>query len=101
MTDGPRENRPLTNVRWAWAVAIGADVTQWLIWPLVAAGAASPIEDAIDVGVGVVMIRLLGWHWAFLPAFVAELIPGVDLVPTWTAAVFLATRRGTGLRSGS
>src|SRR4029453_14403993 len=35
---------------------------------------------------------LLGWHWAFLPAFLTELVPFVDLVPTWTIAVFLATR---------
>jgi hypothetical protein len=34
---------------------------------------------------------MLGWHWAFLPAFAAELIPGVDLFPTWTAAVAYVT----------
>ena len=27
-----------------------------------------------------------------LPSMAAELIPGVDLVPTWTAAVYYATR---------
>jgi hypothetical protein len=32
-------------------------------------------------------VRLLGWHWEFLPAFAAELVPGVDLVPFWTIAV--------------
>jgi hypothetical protein len=66
-----------------------------------AAGAASPVNDALDVAVGAILIRLLGWHWAFLPAFLAELVPGVDLVPTWTAAVFLATRGTRGLRRGS
>jgi hypothetical protein len=79
-------------MRWAWIVAIAADAVQWVLWPLMAAGAASPINDVVDVAVGAILIRLLGWHWAFLPAFVAELVPGVDLVPTWTAAVFLATR---------
>jgi hypothetical protein len=39
-----------------------------------------------------VLLRLIGWHWALLPAFVGELIPGLDLVPTWTAAVLFATR---------
>jgi hypothetical protein len=39
------------------------------------------------------MTKLLGWHWAFLPTFAAELIPGLDLVPTWTAAVFYVTFR--------
>jgi hypothetical protein len=34
----------------------------------------------------------VGWHWAFLPTFLAELVPGLDLVPTWTAAAFFVTR---------
>jgi hypothetical protein len=38
------------------------------------------------------MILLVGWHWAFLPAFLSEMVPVFDLVPTWTAAVFFATR---------
>jgi hypothetical protein len=37
-------------------------------------------------------IHLLGWHWAFLPSFVAKVVPDVDLVPTWTVAVLVATR---------
>ncbi len=50
---------------------------------------------------GAALIRLLGWHWAFLPSFVVELVPGVDLVLTWTAAVWLATRgRGRGRMEG-
>jgi hypothetical protein len=43
--------------------------------------------------VGAILIKLLGWHWAFLPTFAAELVPGLDLFPTWTAAVFFATRQ--------
>jgi len=35
---------------------------------------------------------LVGFHWAFLPTFIAELLPFVDLVPSWTLAVWLATR---------
>jgi len=33
------------------------------------------------------MLSLLGWHWEFLPSFLAKLVPGVDLVPLWTLAV--------------
>jgi hypothetical protein len=33
------------------------------------------------------MVYLLGWHWEFLPSFVAKLVPGIDLVPFWTMAV--------------
>jgi hypothetical protein len=83
--------------RAAWAVALTADAIQWIVWPLFIAGAASPFDAIVDVVVAGLLTRLLGWHWVFLPSFAAKLIPGVDLVPTWTAAVFLATR-GRGRR---
>ena len=78
--------------RVAWAVALAADALQWVFLPLFWAGAASPFDDVLDLAVGFLLWRLLGWHWALLPALIAELIPGLDLVPTWTAAVWLATR---------
>lgn len=37
------------------------------------------------------LIKLLGFHWAFLPTLAVEAIPGLDLAPTWTAAVLLVT----------
>jgi hypothetical protein len=76
----------------AWTVAIAADAIQWVIWPVFLAGAASPADDIIDVVVAGVLIKLLGWHWAFLPSFVVKLIPVADFVPTWTMAVLIATR---------
>ena len=60
-----------------------------------------PRDDAlweVDVAVAAVLTRILGWHWAFLPTLAAELIPGVDLIPTWTAAVYFVTRQQ--VRSG-
>ena len=78
--------------RFAFLVAIAADLLQVAAQPLFAAGGASPAGDVLDVAVAVIMIRVLGWHWAFLPTFIVELIPFVDLVPTWTAAVWIATR---------
>jgi len=45
------------------------------------------VDDILDFGIAAVLVRLLGWHWEFLPAFLAELVPGVDLVPFWTMAV--------------
>ena len=45
------------------------------------------------MAVAYVMIRLLGWHWAFLPTAAAKLIPGADLFPTWTTAVWFVTRQ--------
>ena len=90
----PRDVRDVTSssVKAARFLAIAADVAQIVVFPLFVGGAASPGDDALDLRVAGVMVRLLGWHWAFLPTFFAELVPGLDLVPTWTAAVFFATR---------
>ena len=68
-------------------LAIIADAFQLLVFPLFVEGALSPADDVLDFGVGALMIHLLGWHWEFLPSFVAKLLPGVDLVPFWTIAV--------------
>jgi hypothetical protein len=76
-------------------LAIAADVVQIVGFPLFAGGAASPWNDALDLLVAGAMTLLIGWHWAFLPSFFAELVPGLDLVPTWTLAVFFATRAKT------
>jgi hypothetical protein len=64
-----------------------------LLIPVFAGGATSIVDDALDVAVGIILTALVGWHWVFLPAFVTEIIPMVDLAPTWTIAVFIATRR--------
>lgn len=81
--------------RQAWLVAIAADVIQIAALPAFIAGGLSPVDDVLDVIVGTILVRLLGWHWAFLPSFVAELVPGFDLFPTWTAAVLFVTSRRT------
>lgn len=70
-----------------------ADAVQLGLLPLFAEGAASIVNDVLDAVIAVVMVVLVGWHWAFVPAFLAELVPVVDLAPTWTLAVFFATRR--------
>jgi len=79
--------------RLAWAVAIAADAIQIAALPLFAEGALSAADSLLDLVVAFVLIRLLGWHWAFLPTLAAELIPGIDLFPTWTAAVWFVTRQ--------
>jgi len=79
-------------VRAARVLAVVADAVQLGLLPLFASGWVSPLNDALDVGVAIALVALVGWHWAFLPAFVSELIPIWDLVPSWTAAVLIATR---------
>lgn len=81
---------PSTRVLIAAGVAVCADILQWVLFPLGSwAGFLNPIDDILDVVVGGIMVSLLGWHWAFLPSAMGKLIPGVDLVPFWTAAVFI------------
>ena len=74
-------------------IAVIADLVQIVFMPVFAGGAASMVNDALDLAVGVTMIVLVGWNWVFLPALCAELIPMVDLAPTWTIAVLIATRQ--------
>ena len=71
-------------------VAIAADALQFGLVPMFST--LSPLNNVLDVLIGVFMIWRLGWHPAFLPAFVAELIPFVDVLPTWTLAVWWVTR---------
>jgi hypothetical protein len=68
-------------------LAMAADALQIFGFPLFAEGALSPADDVLDIAVAAALVQLLGWHWEFLPAFLAELVPGVDLVPFWTMAV--------------
>ena len=82
-------------LRAALSVAITADAVQIIALPLFAAGGLSPADTAIDVAAGLILSRLLGWHWAFLPTIFAELIPGFDLFPTWTAAVLYVAWQGS------
>ena len=79
--------------RLAWLVAITADALQIVAFPFFAEGGISPADTVLDVVTGVILTKLLGWHWAFLPTLAVELIPGMDLFPTWTAAVFFVTRQ--------
>ena len=73
-------------------LAVSADLLQLLAFPLFVGGAPGIADGVLDLVVCVALIRLVGWHIAFLPSFISELIPFVELVPSWTLAVFFATR---------
>jgi hypothetical protein len=87
MADDTISISPGPRFRTAMILAIAADALQIVVFPLFVQGALSPADDALDLGIGAAMINLLGWHWEFLPSFLAKLVPGVDLVPFWTLAV--------------
>jgi len=84
---------PRSRFRAAMILAMAADALQIFVFPLFAEGALSPADDVLDLGVAALLVNLLGWHWEFLPAFAAELVPGVDLVPFWTLAVINVYRK--------
>ena len=73
-------------------VAVVADLLQWIAFPWFLSGAPGIADGVLDLVVCVALICLVGWHIAFLPSFVGESLPFVELVPTWTLAVFFATR---------
>ena len=77
----------------AMLVAVAADIFQIAVFPLFVAGAISPADDLLDLLIAGTMIRLLGWHWEFLPSFLIKLVPGADLVPFWSIAVASVWRK--------
>ncbi len=69
----------------ACAVALVADGLQLVLGPLGWAG----LDEAIDVLVMLILSATIGFHPLFLPTFVAEFIPMVDMLPTWTACTMV------------
>jgi hypothetical protein len=45
---------------------------------------ADGVLDTLTAGA---TIPLLGFHWALLPSFMVEAVPGLDALPTWTGCV--------------
>lgn len=67
----------------AFAVALVTDGIQLLLGPL---GWAF-IDEITDVVSMVILSLLVGFHPLFLPTFLVESIPVVDMLPTWTGCV--------------
>ena len=84
---------PRSRFRAAIFLAVAADLIQIAALPLFSEGALSPADDILDFMVGAAMVRLVGWHWEFVPSFLAELIPGVNVIPFWTLAVVNVYRK--------
>ena len=75
----------------AFAIAIIADLIQFPITAIEATGLftipgefADFVVDCFVMGATTV---LLGFHWMLLPSLLVELVPGLDLIPTWTGCV--------------
>lgn len=76
-----------TRKRIAVGVAALSDLVQWFFFPVLSEGALSPFEIALDAFTALVILLVVGFQWRLLIALVAELIPGFDMFPTWTAVV--------------
>jgi hypothetical protein len=80
-----------TRIVLAFAVSLVADALQFPLNGVVATGLfALPGELAdfvLDCVVMVITSLLLGFHWVLLPSLVVEMVPGIDLLPTWTGCV--------------
>lgn len=74
-----------SRIRAAYAVAIATDVLQFALGPF---GWAFS-DEILDVIALVLTTKLLGFHPLLLPTFVLEVVPVVDMIPTWTACVAL------------
>ena len=95
----PKPPLSKTRIRLAWALALAVDAIQ------VPAEAAGPLGWFLGAGLDLVtmaaMTALVGFHWAFLPSFLTEWIPYLNLAPLWTLAVALATKgRSQGPEAG-
>ncbi|NWJ41926.1 MAG: hypothetical protein HXX12_13270 [Geothrix sp.] len=86
----PRPPLSRTRIRVAWGIALAVDAIQ------IPVEVTGPVGWLLGVGLDVVTMvvlwAMLGFHWAFLPSFLTEWIPYLNLAPFWTLAVALATR---------
>lgn len=86
--------QPLTpaRLRIAWVLAIAVDALQLGLFP-VTATLSTWLDKPLDLAAMGAIWYLVGWHWALLPTFAFELVPFVELAPTWTAALWLISRK--------
>jgi len=85
----PRAGATLTRKRKLVALAVAgtSDVVQMIFSAAFIEGAGSPFELALDAVTAAAILFIVGFHWRLAIALIAELVPGVDLFPTWTAVV--------------
>jgi len=72
-------------VRLAYAIALTSDAAQLALGPLGWVFA----DEVLDVAAMIAISSVLGFHPVLLPTFAVELLPVIDLLPTWTGSVAL------------
>lgn len=92
-----------SRARLAFALAVLVDAIQVPLQGVSLTGVgtlpAEALDVAIDAATALIISRLIGFHWMLLPTLAIELIPFIDLAPTWVACVgyVIAKRKKEGL----
>jgi hypothetical protein len=83
----PIPKLPLTHRQKSVALRVAglADFVQILLLPALLPGFIA--DEAIDVLVAIILTAVCGFKWQFAAAFLIELVPGLGLLPTWSAVV--------------
>lgn len=87
-----------SNVKKSFAVAAIADAMQLPLYAALFTGVlavpSEVIDTIMDITAMILICRWVGFHWCLLPCFALEFVPGLELFPTWTAAVaFIVAQR--------
>jgi hypothetical protein len=81
----------------AFAIAILADAIQFPVAAATASGMLAAPGEFTDFVLDCIVMAatsvLIGFHWMLLPSMFIEVIPGLDLLPTWTGCVALVVRQ--------
>jgi hypothetical protein len=82
---GPFPAPRLTRTRMALAVivALAADAVQVPLSPL----GWLFFDEIIDIAVMALTVWAIGFHLLLLPTFLLEVLPGIEILPTWTGCV--------------
>jgi len=75
--------------RMALMVAGFVDFLQIAVFPLFFEGGFSPFDDMLDIFAAIALTFICGFKWQFVVAFSMELLPFLDILPTWTAVALL------------
>ena len=78
----------------ALAVAGAIDLLQVVLLPLLGLGYV--LDDVLDAIAAIALVAICGFKWQFVLAFLLELVPPLDLLPTWTAVVLTLAVRDEG-----
>jgi hypothetical protein len=74
-----------SRIRAAYAIAIAVDALEFVLGPV---GWAFS-DEILDVVALIATTKLLGFHPLLLPTFILEMLPVMDMLPTWTGCVAL------------